>query len=327
MLFLKPESPEWFRQIPAVEMLRRVWVQQYYLDGDRIRWRTVQEIPPASVMISSPYDPDARYAKKHTTTWVGYKVHLTETCESNQPHLITHVETTPAPITDDQATQPIHEALKSKDLLPSQHIVDTGYLDAELLATTKQQYDVELIGPTRNDYHWQSKEGKGFAAANFSVDWEQKFVTCPEGKINSSWSPVVDKWGNKVVKIKFASSDCSVCPSLNCCTRSKNKRRTVTLRTQLNYQALHAARQRETTTEFKKEYARRAGIEGTMSEAIRVHHLRRTRYVGLDKTHLQHLITAVAINLKRLFNWLTEVPLATTRISQYSQLMINPVAI
>jgi transposase len=156
------ESPDWLRKIPAVEMLRRVWVQQYYLNNDDIRWRTAQEIPPASVMISSPYDRDARYAKKHTTTWVGYKVHLTETCESNQPHLITHVETTPAPITDDQATQPIHESLKSKDLLPSQHIVDTGYLDAELLATTKQQYSVELIGPTRNDYHWQSKEGKVF---------------------------------------------------------------------------------------------------------------------------------------------------------------------
>ena len=318
-------SPDWLRQIPAVEILRRVWIQQYYLDGDRLRWRTSQEIPPASVMISSPYDPDAHYAKKHTTSWVGYKVHLTETCESNQPHLITHVETTSAPITDDQATPAIHESLKSKDLLPSQHIVDTGYLDAELLAITEQQYGVELIGPTRNDYHWQSKAGKGFAAANFSVDWKEQSVTCPEGKTNSSWSIAVDKWGNKVVKIKFASSDCAVCPSLNFCTRSKRKRRTVTLRHQPHYQALQAARQRETTTKFKEEYARRAGIEGTMSEGVRVHHLRRTRYVGLKKTHLQHLMTAVAINFKRLFNWLMGIPLAATRSSRYFQLMTNPI--
>ncbi|MEN9869219.1 MAG: hypothetical protein RLZZ171_202 [Cyanobacteriota bacterium] len=170
------------------------------------------------------------------------------------------------------------------------------------------------------------KKEKVLSKANFSVDCQQQSVTCPEGKINSSWSPVVDKWGNKVVKIKFASSDCSVCPSLNSCTRSKNKRRTVTLRTQLNYQALQAARQRETTTEFKEEYARRAGIEGTMSEAIRVNHLRRTRYIGLKKTHLQHLMTAVAINFKRLFNWLLGVPLATTRSSRYSQLMTNSIA-
>lgn len=72
----KTSSPDWLRQIPAVEILRRVWIQQYYQDCDRLRWRTSQEIPPASVMISSPYDPDAHYAKKHTTTWVGYKVHL-----------------------------------------------------------------------------------------------------------------------------------------------------------------------------------------------------------------------------------------------------------
>ncbi|MEO0935999.1 MAG: transposase, partial [Cyanobacteria bacterium J06641_2] len=210
-----PSSPDWLRKIPAVEILCRVWVQQYYLSDNTIRWRTSKEIPPASVMISSPYDLDAHYAKKQTTTWVGYKVHLTETCESNQPHLITHVETTSAPITDDQATPAIHESLKSQDLLPSQHIVDTGYLDAELLAITEQQYGVELIGPTRNDYHWQSREGKGFAAANFSVNWKEQSVTCPEGKTSSSWSSAVDKWGNKVVKIKFASSDCAVCPSLN----------------------------------------------------------------------------------------------------------------
>ena len=60
-----------------------------------------------------------------------------------------------------------------------------------------------------------------------------------------------------------------------------------------------------------------------MSEGVRVHNLRRTRYVGLEKTHLQHLMTAVAINFKRLFNWLMGIPLATTRISRYSQLMTD----
>ncbi len=77
---------------------------------------------------------------------------------------------------------------------------------------------------------------------------------------------------------------------------------------------------------FVSEYARRAGIEGTMSEGVRVHHLRRTRYIGLEKTHLQHLMTAVAINLKRLFNWLMGIPLATTRISRLAQLMTDPAA-
>src|SRR5947209_7869938 len=72
-------APAWLRQVPAVETLRRVWVQNFYIDGERLQWRTeTQGIPPAADFISSPYDPDAHYAKKNTTQWVGYKIHMTE---------------------------------------------------------------------------------------------------------------------------------------------------------------------------------------------------------------------------------------------------------
>jgi hypothetical protein len=54
-------------------------------------------------MISSPYDTEAHYACKGSTSWIGYKVHLTETCDQERPHLITHVETTPAPGSDHEA--------------------------------------------------------------------------------------------------------------------------------------------------------------------------------------------------------------------------------
>ena len=69
---------------------------------------------------------------KHTTQWVGYKVHLTETCEDDLPHLITHVDTTIGRAADSAASPKIHAALQQRDLLPATHIVDTGYLDAEL---------------------------------------------------------------------------------------------------------------------------------------------------------------------------------------------------
>jgi transposase len=92
------ETPAWLREAPAVETLRRVWLQQFYVESGQVRWRTEAEgIPPSALFISSPYDVEVRYAKKHTTTWVGYKVHLTESCEDDAPHLITHVETTPVP--------------------------------------------------------------------------------------------------------------------------------------------------------------------------------------------------------------------------------------
>ncbi len=149
-----PGAPAWLRKIPAVLTLRRVWVQQFYQEGETIRWRTEADgTPPSSLSISSPYDTEARYARKETTTWVGYKVHLTETCDDDTPHLITQVETTPGPVADGDMTPVIHAGLKAKDLLPSKHLADTGYVDAELLVQSQREYGVDLVGPTRGDYH------------------------------------------------------------------------------------------------------------------------------------------------------------------------------
>jgi transposase len=167
-------SPTWLRQIPAVETLRQVWIQQYYCSDDKIRWRTQEEAPPASIMRSSPYEPNAHYAKKHTTSWVGYKVHLSETCEPGELHLITNVEITPAPVADGDMTESIHKSLSNNNLLPNKHIVDTGYLDAELLVTSNEQYQVDLLGLTRINLRWQAKEAKGFAADDFTVDWQNQ---------------------------------------------------------------------------------------------------------------------------------------------------------
>jgi transposase len=314
-------SPGWLRQVPAIETLQQVWVQQYYVCEDQVHWRTEHGIPPATLMISSPYDLDAHYAKKHTTLWVGYKVHLSETCEPHSLHLITNVETTAAPIADGDVTEAIHASLATRNLLPNKHIVDTGYLDAELLVTAQAKHQVELLGPTRSDLRWQSKANNGFAAKDFTVDWQQKVAICPEGKTSSSWTPAIDGRDNAVIKIKFARPDCAVCPSLHLCTRTKAKRRSITLRPETQYKALQAARQQAMTEDYQVDYARRAGIEGTLSEGICAHGLRRARYIGLVKTHLQHVMTATAINFKRIFYWISGVPQTTTRTSQFAKLM------
>jgi transposase len=110
-----PDAPAWLSDVPAVALLRLVWVQQFYQEEGAIRWRTEAEgTPPAIQFISSPHDPEARYARKDTTTWVGYKVHLTETCDEDTPHLITHVETTPGPVADGDVT-PAIQALQPED--------------------------------------------------------------------------------------------------------------------------------------------------------------------------------------------------------------------
>src|SRR6266571_8864897 len=148
-------APLWLREIPAVQTLRRVWVQNFYWEEGELHWRDLSNAPAAGVLINSPYDPEALFAQKRETRWVGYKVHLTETCDDDSPHVITHVETTPAPQADDEAIPHIHEALATHELLPQQHLVDTGYVDAQELVNSRQDHDVDLFGPTRQDYHWQ----------------------------------------------------------------------------------------------------------------------------------------------------------------------------
>ena len=125
------DSCECLRHLPAIETLRRVWVQNFTQVGDAVRWRTASEgIPPSSIFISSPHDLDARYSRKYTSSWIGYKVHVTESCDEDLPHLITNVETSGATTADGEVTPEVHKALEKRGLLPDVHLVDTGYLDA-----------------------------------------------------------------------------------------------------------------------------------------------------------------------------------------------------
>ena len=320
-----PEAPPWLREMPAVAILRRVWMQNYWWDGTQLHWREADNIPPAAQFISSPYDAEAHYARKHTTQWVGYKVHLTETCEDDLPHLITHIATTPGPTADGATTPQIHAALEQRGLLPGTHIVDTGFLDADLLVDSQHDYGVDLLGPTRLDYHWQAREGAGFDVQHFQIDWDQHQASCPVGKTSISWTPAIDNRGNPVIKVKFSSKDCRRCDRVAQCVRSKKRypRRTLTIRPQPQYQALQAARQREATPAFQAEYARRAGIEGTISRGVRGARLRRTRYRGLPRVHLGHILTAAGLNVLRLGEWFLETTRAKTRVTPFARLMAD----
>jgi transposase len=141
-----PEAPPWLREVPAAALLRRVWIQHYGWNGTQLHWREADNIPPAAQFISSPSDAEAHDARKHTTQWVGDKVHLTKTCDDDLPHLITHVETTLGPAADGATTPKIHATLVHRNLLPGTHIVDTGFLDAELLVKSPEHDGVDLLG-------------------------------------------------------------------------------------------------------------------------------------------------------------------------------------
>src|SRR4051812_27172726 len=82
-------------RLPAVVTLRRLWAEQYTGEPGQLRWREVKDMPSPAGLISSPSDTDARYSTKRDVEWVGYKAHLTETCDEDRPHLIVNVATTP----------------------------------------------------------------------------------------------------------------------------------------------------------------------------------------------------------------------------------------
>lgn len=317
----KHDAPEWLRQIPAVEILRQVWVQQYYIEAGKLFYRQTEQLPPQGQLIASPYDTEVRNRKKRNTVWTGYCVHLTETCDASCPNLITNVETTPSTIFDGQMTPAIHQHLERKKLLPGEHYVDTAYIDTEHLVNIPKTSGVELVGPAPGNPSWQAQAAQGFDVAHFKIDWQHQQVRCPQGQLNRQWNETLNQRGQPVIRVRFSRKHCQVCPSRLECTQAQSEHgRSITLLPYPQHQVLQAAREYQQTPEFQQRYATRAGIEGSLSQGIRAFGLRRSRYIGLAKTHLQHIVTAVAMNLVRLMHWWKELPKAATRVSRFRAL-------
>lgn len=325
-LIYSSESSQWLSKIPAVDILRRVFMSNFYISDEIISYRAKDNIPPASLHITSPYDSEARYGRKRATTWIGYKVHLTETCDQDAPHLITNVITETTQTGDNDAIPNIHENLSLSGLLPTTHLVDAGYIEAKGIVISKSQHNINLLGPPQYNRHWQSKEGKGFDLSNFQIDWENKVVKCPNEKTSNTWKNTKDSRGNDVVNVVFAKSDCSNCSQLRQCTKNKTQRRTLTLRPQELHDALVQARKQEQTVEFKKEYNLRAGIEGTISQGVRAFELRKVRYIGMAKAKLQQFVNAAAMNFVRIDSWLAGNIPETSRESAFARTMLPLVA-
>ena len=175
------------------------------------------------------------------------QIHLTETCEEDVPRLITHVSTTTAATTDEIITETIHADLRQAQLTPRQHLLDSGYITAPILASSQQQYGIDVLGPARANVKWQANTEQGIDVSQFLIDWERQQATCPQGETSISWTPAIDDRKNAVVKIKFSSTACGHCPLQVYCIRSTKqyKRRTITIRPQGQHEALQAARQRQ----------------------------------------------------------------------------------
>ncbi|CAI7979615.1 transposase [Frankia sp. Hr75.2] len=314
-----PDAPAWLREIPAIDVLRVAWVQQYHRTGTEVAWREDKDLPPGRRRLASPYDLDARYGIKRGSGWVGYKVHLTETCDDDTPHMITNVETTDATVTDQETTPVVHAHLASRGLLPAEHAVDTGYTSTDLFLTSAAEHGVELVGPLGVNTSWQARTPGAFDHTDFTIDWDRQQATCPNGAASSTWRTEKAR-GKPVLKVDFRRVDCLPCSLRARCTSSATAARKLTLRPRDQHELLERLRAEQATDAWKKRYDLRAGVEGTMHQATATTGIRHARYHGLPKNHLAHVFAATAINLVRLHGWWTDTPIGRTRTSHFNAL-------
>ncbi|MFE2728144.1 IS1182 family transposase [Kitasatospora sp. NPDC059327] len=312
-------APPGLRFLPAVEVLRQTWVQQFqHVDG-AVRWRELTNLPPGLIRLRTPHEPDARTGAKRELGWSGYKVHLSETCEPDAPHLITHIHTTAAPVADVVVLEDIHAALAERELLPDEHLVDAGYMDAQQIHHARRDHRLNLVGPVRTTTVKGQATGEVFDNTHFTVDWDHRRASCPGGRTSVQWREARSQSGASVTRVRFAGRHCDPCELRTSCTNARTGRN-LTLRPKAEHDILRQARIEQETDHWRRRYGHRAGVEGTISQAVQAFDLRRSRYRGLAKTQLQHHFTGAAINLARLDAWLTGRPLARTRVSPFAAL-------
>jgi transposase len=317
------------RELPGVEFLRQMWVQQYWRevkeDGTvHLHVRGDDNQPPGAQRLHSPYDPEMRYSAKRERGWVGYKTQLTETSGEEDVHLITQVSTTLATESDMHALDKIHRTLEQKGLLPTEHLVDAGYVDAESLVSSRRDFDVSLCSPVREKVSWQAKAGQGFDLASFQIDWEKQIAICPNGQTSAEWRSRQQGDRKPVIQVRFPLAVCRACSVRSQCTKATTGGRAIAFLPREQHEALQRVRQEQNSQAFWEKYAQRCGIEGTISQAVRGYELRFARYIGLAKTNLQMTATAAAINRHRLFDWWQHRPRAQTRISAFAKLAPSP---
>lgn len=275
---LVPTAPPEVRHLPGVELLRRTWIQQYVIHDEQVRLRDPKDTPSATEQVESSYEVEVRYGSKGTLSWAGYKVHLTETCDEGRPHLLTQLETTVAPTSDQASLGVIQADLARISFLPTEQLVDAGYVRGPNLVASRHDHQVNLVGPIPEDHQRQARAKQGFDGAHFAVDWDAQTVTCPQGRLSQRWRESRTARGRTLIFVQFAAADCTPCPVSAQCTHATTSPRSLTLQPRAEHEAIQAAR------------------------------------------HRQHIATAAAINVRRVVDWVNEVPRAATRHSHFAEL-------
>lgn len=284
-----------------VRLLRKVWEENFQVDD---AGQAQQQASQPAGAVHNPHDPEAQWAAKglgkNRKEHVGYKVQVAESIVSDNvakgeptANFITAMVTQPA-IGSDDAGLPLVEAEQQSMGLdkPSQLYVDGAYISAERLAKAQEE-GRELIGPAQAA---PRKEGR-FSVEDFAIDVEGRKAICPSGKENTQCSRLEEESTGKATFRFEWSYHCHDCPLRQQCLGKDQRHRTVVVGE--HHTVLQARRQEQKTEAFKVRVRRRNAIEGTQSELVRGHGLRRARYRGLSKMRLQNYFVGAACNIKR----------------------------
>lgn len=284
---------------PRAEAPRQIMVQNFLLDTrGTLRPRTEKDGQPKGALRTvSPYDREARRAIRGNTRWSGYLVHITETCDADsRVNLITDIATT-TPTRDTKALPGIHHRLRDRRLLPGQHLVD-GRLRLQRPA---QPLRTRPPSPP----HRTGQGQRRLAAQRTDRLHQRRLHHRPrpapshlpqrpdQQKLNRS--PAMAPY----TAARFHPTQSNPCPDRPACTRGTSARTVNFLPRHLHeLQALNRTDQQN--RQWKQLYATRSGLESTICELVNGHQARRSRYHGLRKTHVQHVLTGIAINIERL---------------------------
>jgi transposase len=287
----------------AVAQGRQMQLLQRVLDENFTSEQgTLQLHPQPSTAVKNPHDPQAAWSAKADgkKQWVGYKAQVAETVpdrplEPGEPTaaFITAVETQPATASDEAGMQQVlNEQAKSGLDKPPELFVDSAYVSAQLIVDTRQQ-GWELVGPAQEP----GSKNKTFKSDAFDVNVEQRIAVCPAGKTSSNCSRLEEKATGKA-SFRFEwGRQCASCPLKDQCVSPGQDHRTLCVSE--NHAVLQERRREQKTDAFARRMHSRNAIEGTQSELVRGHGLRRARYRGLPKVRLQNYLIGAACNAKR----------------------------
>lgn len=215
--------------------------------------------------------------------WRGFKGHFTEVCEPDRPHVIVHVATTAATLSDVETVTARHADLAAADLLPDRELVDAAYVSVDHILDAAAVHGVDLFGPVPAGHQWQTRDPDAYDLTHFTVDFGQRHVTCPTGATSRNWRESISADGLPTIQVTFRLPDCTPCPQRARCTRSTVNARSLTFRPRPQFEAQQRLRAEQSTDAWRKQYALRSGIEGTMSQASRRCDIHHARSRGLPK--------------------------------------------